>query len=123
VASPGGASQAVESEIGRGTKFIVRIPLRPAAVASAVHDGAGERPSASTAAETFLAEAERWAATDEPTEDTALAGPISGGVTGGRVLVVDDNSDMRSYLRRVLAGHFDVQTVRDGQAALAAIRT
>ena len=37
--------------------------------------------------------------------------------------MVDDNSEMRSYLRRVLAGHFDVETVADGQAALAAIRS
>jgi DNA-binding response OmpR family regulator/serine phosphatase RsbU (regulator of sigma subunit)/anti-sigma regulatory factor (Ser/Thr protein kinase) len=39
------------------------------------------------------------------------------------VLVVDDNSEMRGYLRRVLAGHFEVETVSDGQAALAAIRS
>ncbi len=113
---------SVESEAGCGTKFTVRIPLRPAAATTA-REGTGERPSASAAAETFLAEAERWAAADDWTEDTALPGPIPDGVSGGRVLVVDDNSEMRSYLRRVLAGHFDVETVPDGQAALAAIRS
>ena len=110
---------SVESEVGTGTKFIVRIPLQPAGVTTAARDRSGERPSASIAAETFLAEAERWAATDEWTENRVLAGPIP----AGHVLVVDDNSDMRSYLRRVLAGHFNVETVADGRAALAAIQS
>lgn len=38
-----------------------------------------------------------------------------------RILVADDNADMRSYLRRLLANHYQVDTVPDGMAALAAI--
>ena len=114
---------SVESEVGLGTTFTVRIPLRAAAAGAAARDRAGERQSASTAAETFLAEAERWAAADDRTDDPGLAGAIPAGASGGRVLVVDDNSEMRSYLRRILAGHFDVQTVADGQAALAAVQS
>jgi signal transduction histidine kinase/FixJ family two-component response regulator len=114
---------SVQSEVGRGTTFTVRIPLRPKAAGTAGRDRVGERPSASMAAQTFLAEAERWAAADDGIEDSGPAGSIPGGVSGGRVLVVDDNSEMRSYLRRVLAGHFEVETVPDGQAALAAIQS
>jgi signal transduction histidine kinase/DNA-binding response OmpR family regulator len=114
---------SVDSEVGRGTKFTVRIPLRPAAAGTAPAAGPSERPSASMAAETFLAEAERWAATDGWTEEDALPGPVPDGAPGGRVLVVDDNAEMRGYLRRVLAGHFEVETVADGKAALAAIRS
>ena len=40
----------------------------------------------------------------------------------GRVLLADDNADMREYVRRLLAGRCEVRTVADGRAALAAIR-
>ncbi len=39
-----------------------------------------------------------------------------------RVLVVDDNADMREYIRHVLEPHWTVQTAGDGRIALAAIR-
>ncbi|HEX8109559.1 MAG TPA: response regulator, partial [Kofleriaceae bacterium] len=39
-----------------------------------------------------------------------------------RVLVADDNADMRSYLRGVLAPHVAVDTACDGRAALEAAR-
>ncbi|HKI21378.1 MAG TPA: response regulator, partial [Isosphaeraceae bacterium] len=37
-----------------------------------------------------------------------------------RILVADDNADMRDYLRRLLAGRYDVECVADGQAAWVA---
>ena len=40
----------------------------------------------------------------------------------GRVLVVDDNADMRAYLTRLLQRHWTVEAVGDGAAALAAAR-
>lgn len=39
-----------------------------------------------------------------------------------RVLVAEDNADMRQYISRLLAARWEVQTVPDGEAALAAIR-
>lgn len=39
-----------------------------------------------------------------------------------RVLVADDNSDMRGYIRRLLSEHYEVETAQDGAAALAAAR-
>jgi len=38
------------------------------------------------------------------------------------VLLVDDNADMREYLRRLLAAHYAVATAADGEEALASIR-
>ncbi|MBA2350678.1 MAG: PAS domain-containing protein [Burkholderiales bacterium] len=38
------------------------------------------------------------------------------------VLLADDNSDMRSYLSRLLIEQYDVEAVADGDAALAAVR-
>ena len=39
-----------------------------------------------------------------------------------RVVVADDNADMREYIRRLLAGRYEVNAVADGQAALAVAR-
>ena len=39
-----------------------------------------------------------------------------------RVLVADDNVDMRRYIGRLLSGQYQVETVADGEAALAAVR-
>ncbi|WGV24166.1 ATP-binding protein [Halotia branconii] len=39
-----------------------------------------------------------------------------------RILVVDDNADMRGYLRRLLNQYYEVETANDGLAALMAIR-
>ena len=41
-------------------------------------------------------------------------------VAPGRVLVADDNADMREYLHRLLAPRYAVEVVPDGQAALEA---
>ena len=38
-----------------------------------------------------------------------------------KILLADDNADMRDYIRRLLSGSYIVQTVADGLAALAAI--
>ena len=38
-----------------------------------------------------------------------------------RILIADDNADLREYLERLLARHWDVETVADGRAALAAV--
>jgi PAS domain S-box-containing protein len=40
----------------------------------------------------------------------------------GHVLVADDNADMRAYIGRLLGGHWNIETVADGESALEAIR-
>jgi PAS domain S-box-containing protein len=39
-----------------------------------------------------------------------------------RILIADDNADMRQYLSRLLSPLYEVQSVSDGQAALAVVR-
>jgi CheY-like chemotaxis protein len=39
-----------------------------------------------------------------------------------RVLVADDNADMRDYVERLLGDRWNVETVPDGAAALASAR-
>jgi signal transduction histidine kinase len=48
---------------------------------------------------------------------------VEPGVRGGRVLLADDNADMRGYVARLLASHgIEVTTASDGEEALAKAR-
>jgi PAS domain S-box-containing protein len=84
----------------------------------------GERTTGSTAvrAEAYLEEALRWLpGADEPAlQQFARVAPLGSGA--GRILVADDNTDMRAYVSRLLASQFEVRAVADGQAAMEAIR-
>ena len=41
---------------------------------------------------------------------------------GARIVLADDNADMRQYLRELLEPHYAVEAVADGAAALQALR-
>ena len=47
---------------------------------------------------------------------------VDGAPPAARILVVDDNADMREYLTRVLARYWTVETAADGEVALASVR-
>jgi PAS domain S-box-containing protein len=53
-------------------------------------------------------------------KDDSKVSPLT---SSARIFLVDDNADMRQYVKRLLiSNHYDVQAVPDGVAALAAIR-
>jgi signal transduction histidine kinase len=105
----------VRSIPGAGTTFTVAIP---AGTAHVPPDRIAVQLSAPRlSAEAFVDEAERWIPDDRA---PVAAAPSS--VAGQRVLVADDNADLRSYLARVLGAHWPVEAVADGEAALAAAR-
>lgn len=127
-----GGSVSAESVLGEGTVFRVRIafgnrhlpPERTLAESSSGENTPGAAP--------FVQEALRWlpggASDQEPivrdlaNEDlgSLLAGernPAAGGRS--RVLLADDNRDMREYVQRLLGRRFEVTAVADGEAALA----
>jgi PAS domain S-box-containing protein len=126
----------VESSLGKGTTFVVSLPLGRGHLPS---DRIGtSRSHASTAmgATPFLEEVLGWLPSAESSElPTELpparellqvpCPPISGNgeASAGRphVLIADDNADMRSYLFRLLAERYDVKTVPNGHAALEAV--
>ena len=115
----------VDSAVEKGSTFAVTIPLGRSHLPS--DRIGGERTMASTAvrAEAYVHEALRWLPVgDNPTtaqiaQDVAAAPQLS---EGGRILLADDNADMRAYVSRLLASQFEVQAVTDGQAAIEAIR-
>ncbi|HVJ52339.1 MAG TPA: ATP-binding protein [Aliidongia sp.] len=122
-------SISAESEPGRGTSFTIRLPLGTAHLPAAqLHEP--PRTGQTTNAHAFVEEALRWL--PEPEKfgaelgvsnlvDGAGAESLPG--VGKRVLVADDNADMRDYVRRLLnAQGYEVESVGDGEAALAAAR-
>jgi PAS domain S-box-containing protein len=121
-----GGTVRVESAAGQGSAFIVTIPrgiahLPPEQCAAT--PAAGATASAATA---FVAEALRWL----PDYDAQLDGPLDGSsgnseflppsASRPRILLADDNADMREYIARLLSPRFEVTAVADGQAALEA---
>src|SRR5262249_58518816 len=64
---------------------------------------------------TLLDEAMRWLP-EEAAPDGRAAGHAPAGAE--RLLVVDDNADMRAYLRRLLGARWHVEVAADGQEAL-----
>ena len=105
-----GGSVDAASVVGEGSRFQVRLPWAPA---DAELDDAS-RPLDAQAVAPFLAEAELWNAADPAPEEAPDR-------QRARVLVVDDNADMREYVTRLLRPHYTVGTAADGEQALAAI--
>ncbi len=116
-----------DSEVGRGSTFTAAVPLGAAPV-----DLAGASPpseaSTATRAEAFVAEALRWlpsgsgaALADAMVPDAASPALGAPDGAGARVLLADDNGDMREYLQRLLVQRgYVVDAHADGAAALAA---
>lgn len=117
-----GGTVAVDSTVGQGTTFTVTIPQGHAHLPPEQVDAAGEPASTRIGADAFVEEALRWLPdTPAPLPANVVRMPRRGAVsrstTKSRVLVADDNADMRAYITRLLDGTHDVVAVPDGAAA------
>ena len=63
-----------------------------------------------------------WQLHDAGRGTVSVAGGEEVPLPPARILVADDNADLRDYLSRLLAQHYDVEAVADGAAALQAAR-
>ena len=126
-----GGTIRAESTLGAGSAFHVALPLGHAHLPVERLRAKRTLASTSTRAEAFVEEAERWlpdadvtpAPPERPTELPALVEGLGRDGRPPRVLVADDNADMRNYIRRILASvRCDVEAVSDGMAALEAAR-
>ncbi|KUH69047.1 histidine kinase [Mycolicibacterium novocastrense] len=124
-------SITADSAEGVGTTFTIRVPIGaahvPADALASTPDGRTTDPGA----EPYLQEALRWLPTDGegpvPDVPSGVGGPTSSPLAPGstpRVLIADDNADMREYVARMLRNDgYLVDAVTDGQQALDAVRT
>lgn len=124
----GGAIE-VQSELENGTTFTVRVPLGTAHLPSERIDGDTSLSSTATRAEAYVEEALRWLQPDdasnpvEPAPVPAAANPVGEDrAHGARVLLADDNADMRAYVERLLKSRYVVETAEHGRVALEKAR-
>lgn len=119
-----GGTIEISSIVGRGSEFLVRIPLGRDHLPADRIDTDPPPASPVSRAGGFIEEALSWLPAPEPPPRDRLANlPYSPHAATVRVLLADDNADMRGYIKRILeeAGCL-VHAVGDGAAALAAAR-
>lgn len=110
-----GGSAQVASRPGHGSTFTVRVPFGTAHLPSSRLAAKRARSSTLIRPEAFVEEATRWI---EPDSEGASAPDRKTAELDARILLADDSADMRRYLQRLLAEHWQVEAVNDGQAAL-----
>ena len=126
-------SITVDSIEGAGTTFTIRLPLGVAHLPADAVSPMDRSRDGSGIAEPYVQEALRWVATlsdaassegtDVGLAPVSAASQVWGAGPPPRVLIADDNIDMREYLARLLgAAGYGVDFVSDGIAALESVR-
>lgn len=122
-----GGSIQVESELGKGSTFTVFMPFGDAQSASSHGGERRVEPVAKATATPYVAEALSWLSDHREAQRLApsphelvenTVGPLVPGEGAARVLLVDDNPDMRDYVRRLLSGRFEVEIAKNGRVGL-----
>lgn len=120
-----GGTIAVSSVEGVGSEFSVRIPTgKEHLSANQITNIADTDADSKLASSSFVEEASRWIDTTADTsyvqqEESSYA--VSGDRTNAqkryRLLLADDNADMRDYIHRLLSPRYDIVAVSNGDEA------
>ncbi|RYY69642.1 MAG: response regulator, partial [Comamonadaceae bacterium] len=124
----GGQVQARSRE-GHGTSFVIWLPYKSLRMGVGAGPGIAPAQPLPDVAADLAQQAARWILDDQPSEvlHDLVGAPHpqarpADGAPAGLVVVVDDNADMRSYLRRLLGGEWEVDACADAATALDLIR-
>ncbi len=116
---------AATSQLGKGTTFSIGIPFGVSHLPTARIGSGDSTAKPSVNAAIFADEIAEWL----PEEAGSVAAAAKVGKVGAtnldaeiRILIADDNADMREYIARLLGTRWVTETVSDGIAALDAIR-
>lgn len=125
----------VHSDVGQGSTFRVTVPFGKAHLPKGQIDDQNTLASTSFGSSPYVEEALRWLpgvgeevpANGQPAyqvEQTFVTtSPLAiGSADRSRIILAEDNADMRDYVRRLLAERYDVEAVADGTTALRSAR-
>jgi PAS domain S-box-containing protein len=113
-----GGSVRLQSVYGSGSTFTISIPRGKQHLPSERIGSERILSLTNIQADAFVEEALRWLPDDTHIERSHNDETPEG--SRPRVLLADDNADMREYVRKLLGRKYEVVAVADGEAALAA---
>ncbi|MCC5653307.1 response regulator [Nostoc sp. XA013] len=125
-----GGSVRVSSKLNQGSCFIVLLPTGTAHLPIERIASRHDLPNTASVTAAFVEEAWRWlpeeaqvpGSTSAWEQNTFFSSAPLPLCPSARILLADDNADMRDYLKHLLQADYEVEAVPDGVAALAAAR-